>query len=143
MSHSQARNHGLSPGGIDLWYTSVAEVDDPALLDQYRKLITATEAQQADRFVFDKHRHQYLVTRALVRSALSYYYDVPPQEWVFAADKFGKPHVAGPRELPLAFNISHSEGLVICGVADLPLLGVDVERIDRRTEPQSIARRFF
>ncbi len=143
MSDRQVRNHGLPPGGVDLWYTPVAKACDAQLLEAYRSLLTTAESQQAARFVFDKHRHQYLVTRALVRTTLSHYYDVQPEDWVFAPDEFGKPHVVGPIKLPLAFNISHSEGLVICGVADLPLLGVDVERVDRSIQPLTIAKRFF
>jgi 4'-phosphopantetheinyl transferase len=143
MTDSPAQKHDLAPGGIDLWYTPVAKACDRPLLERYRALLAADEAQQARRFVFDKHRHQYLVTRGLVRTALSHYFDIEPRDWVFVKDRFGKPHVAGPIELPLAFNISHSEGLVICGVAALPMLGVDVEHIDRETATLTIAKRFF
>jgi 4'-phosphopantetheinyl transferase len=128
---------------IDLWYTRIATISDPQLLEAYRALLTPEEVQRAQRFVFDRHRDQYLITRALVRTTLSRYADVEPRDWEFQQDRYGKPHVAGPVTLPLAFNLSHTDGLVICGVAAVSMLGVDVERIDRATEALSIARRFF
>ncbi|MDH3719533.1 MAG: 4'-phosphopantetheinyl transferase superfamily protein, partial [Planctomycetota bacterium] len=143
MTDVAAAKHDLPPGGVDLWYTPVEKACDEPLLSRYRALLTVDETQRARRFVFEKHRHQYLVTRGLVRTTLSHYFDVEPCDWVFVQDQFGKPHVAGPIELPLAFNLSHTEGLVICGVAALPMLGVDVERIDRDTETLTIAKRFF
>ncbi len=42
------------------------------------------------------------------------------------------------------FNIAHTDGLVLCGVADPPvdLVGVDVESIHRRTSTE-LAQRYF
>ena len=86
---------------VDLWYTQTAKACDDQLLDEYRRLLTTEELQQSERFVFDKHRRQYLVTRALVRTTLSHYTGIDPRHWVFQPDRYGKPHVAGPVDLAL------------------------------------------
>lgn len=130
-------------GQIDLWVTRPDEVTDPALLDHYRALMTKEEAARAARFVFERDRHQFLVTRALVRTVLSRYADVDPRDWRFGENHFGKPHVTGPEELPVMFNVSHTAGLVVCAVAKSDAVGVDVERTDRDAEHLNIAKRFF
>ena len=47
----------------------------------------------------------------------------------------GKPMVEG-----IHFNLSHTDGLVICAVSDLPV-GCDVEKV--RQAPEGVAERFF
>lgn len=136
---TQTLNHDRT----DLWVTRFDEVVEPALLDEYRALITDNEALRAARFIFERDRQQFLVTRALVRTVLSRYADVDPRDWRFAENQFGKPYVSGPGDLPVAFNLSHTAGLVVCAVAATETIGVDVERMDREVEYLNIAKRFF
>src|SRR6185503_2215825 len=44
---------------------------------------------------------------------------------------------------PLRFNLSNTEGLIACLVADDREIGVDVEDLERRGETVAIADRFF
>ena len=62
----------------------------------------------------------------------------------FAIEKNGKPYVSQPVEARRAFNIAHTDGLVMCGIDSQSddLLGVDVEKLDRRTDP-ALAKRYF
>ena len=134
----------LSDHQIDLWYTPQGVATDRGLLEEYGSLITADEAARQRRFVFDKDREQFLLARALVRSVLSCYADVPPAEWRFGQNDFGKPGIDRPEAPPeLAFNLSHTQGLVVCAVAKAASVGVDVEAIDRDVEHLTIAERFF
>jgi len=134
----------LPPGEAHLWYASPDELKDPALLAQYRSWLAPAERERHDRFRFDKHRHEYLVTRALVRWTLSRYAAVQPGEWKFGANAHGRPHVEAPAVLPrLRFNLSNSLSLVTCLVALDLEIGVDVEEADRPGETVSIADRFF
>jgi 4'-phosphopantetheinyl transferase len=134
----------LSDHQIDLWYTPQGVAADRGLLEEYGSLITADEAARQRRFVFDKDREQFLLARALVRCVLSRYADVPPAEWRFGQNDFGKPAIDRPAPPPqLAFNLSHTQGLVVCAVAKARSVGVDVEAIDRDVEHLTIAERFF
>lgn len=69
---------------------------------------------------------------------------VEPQAIRFDAHLYGKPFVTEPDEAKQPFNVAHTDGLVMCGIGDRQheLIGVDVERLDRRTDPE-LAERYF
>jgi len=129
---------------IDLWFTFPDEISDERLLSRYEQLLTDEERTQWRRFYFARHRHQYLVTRALVRSTLSCYADVSPPDWRFSRNAYGKPEIMpGLTELPIRFNLSHTDGLVLCGVVLRHDLGVDVEYRERKNAALNIAEHYF
>ena len=128
---------------IDLWYTRLDKVAKIGLLDQYHLLIGDEESSRARRFVFEKDREQFLVGRALRRTVLSQYCDVPANDWRFCCDKFGKPEIAGPIQLDIAFNMSHTSGWVVCAVARGSVPGVDVEQLGRTLDYTGVAEKFF
>ncbi|MCG8425027.1 MAG: 4'-phosphopantetheinyl transferase superfamily protein [Proteobacteria bacterium] len=133
------------PGEVHIWYVFYDDLCDPGLLAAYRALLTETERDRHQRFVFERHRHQYLVTRALQRAVLSFYAPVEPGDWRFAAGEYGKPDVCGP-PAPVwpRFNLSNTDGLIACAVSTtLDELGVDVEDTTRKTETVDIADHFF
>jgi 4'-phosphopantetheinyl transferase len=135
----------LTPNDIHLWLTFPAEIaaDDP-LLDTYAKLLDEDEHQRCQRFRFQRLRHQYLITRALVRTTLSRYTAIKPQDWHFSKNDYGRPEIADGAGLPpLRFNLSHADGLIICGVVLGREIGVDVEDTQRRAATMDIADRFF
>ncbi len=130
---------------VDLWFAYDQRVRDTALLARYHTLLSAPEQAQRRRFVFARHRHQYLITRALVRTVLSYYHpSVMPQDWVFVPNEYGKPSAHAPQG-PRAphFNLSHSDELVVMAVCQGYEVGVDVEWLVRKGETVSLADRFF
>jgi 4'-phosphopantetheinyl transferase len=80
----------------------------------------------------------------LVRQALSLYADVPPDAWRFKQGGDGKPEIAGPASVgKLRFNLSHTTGMVVCGVTLDRDIGVDVEDSQRRVRTCELANRFF
>jgi 4'-phosphopantetheinyl transferase len=134
----------LPPGEAHLWYAAPAGLTDPALLAAWRGWLAPAEQQRHQRFHFERHRHEYLVTRALIRSVLSRYAAVQPAEWTFATNDHGRPHIASPAVVPrLRFNLSNCQSLVVCLVALDLEIGVDVEEVDRPGQTVEIADRFF
>jgi len=124
----------LPAGDIHLWLCPHGESGDPSLEATYRALLTPQELQQKDRFHFARDRHRYLLTRVLVRSVLSRYAPIEPQDWRFANGPFGRPRIDGPalEEIRgLDFNLSHTAGLIVLAMARGIELGVDVENIRR------------
>ena len=125
------------PNRIDLWFTFLEDVaagpENSDLLQRYRALLSPPELQAQQRFHFEKDRHRYLVTRALVRTVLSRYAPIAPQDWVFTANAYGKPSVANSAASAqtLSFNVSHTQDLVLVGVTHGAALGVDVESTQR------------
>lgn len=125
----------LGDNEIHLHYVRPDHVTDPGLLKHYECLLTDDERQQLSRFYYQRHKHQFLITRALVRSCLSLYHDVRPADWVFEKNAYDKPHVAGDHTgKPGNFNISHANGMIICGFARKYDIGVDVEDCQRTTQ---------
>ena len=96
---------------------------------QYRELLSPEEAARFARFYRSTDRHRFLVTRALVRTALSRYVAVEPEAWSFSRNSYGRPFAANieAQQFGLSFNISHSHDLVVLAVATGRALGVDVE----------------
>ena len=96
---------------IDLWCAFPAEIVDEALLQEYRGLLSEAEREQQQRFYFAKDRQRYLVTRALVRTVLSRYAPIYPEQWLFATNAYGKPYIANGAGFynSISFNITHSE----------------------------------
>lgn len=112
------------------------------LLNAYRSLLTCSETQKQQRYLFEKDRHNALITRAFIRDLLSYYADVKPADWHFVYGKYDKPEIDNP-PIPLKFNLSHSKDLIICAVTLTDDIGCDVENINRETDVLAIARDNF
>ena len=124
----------LFSNDVHLWFSYPEQISDPGLLDRYESLLSDDELAQMARFYFARHRHQYLITRALIRTSLSTYYQLDPAAWAFDKNGFGKPEISHPDKLvPIRFNISHTDGLVMCGCVRKYDIGVDVEDGHRTT----------
>jgi 4'-phosphopantetheinyl transferase len=128
---------------VHLYFALEDQIREPALLAAYEALLTPEERARKQRYYFDKNRHEYLITRALVRSVLSRYAPVRPAAWTFSANEWGCPAITSPEGKGLRFNLSNTKGLVCCLVAADRDVGVDVEDVEREGETVSIADRFF
>lgn len=129
---------------LDLWLVDQDQLTDPDLLAAYRQLLSPEEVDRHERFLFEVHRHQFLVARALVRGGLSRYADVDPRDWVFEAGPYGRPRIVGPAGVgPLDFNLSHTDGMIALAVGGDLVFGVDVEDTWRKGQTVEIADRFF
>lgn len=133
----------LAPGDVHVWLTTPELLVDPDLLATYAAWMNPDEAARQARFLFERHRHQFLVARALVRSTLSRYAAVEPAKWRFTHNHWGRPDLDPEHGLgDLRFNLSHTDGLVAVAVARGEL-GVDVEDTWRRSHTDQIAEHFF
>ncbi|MGK5093833.1 4'-phosphopantetheinyl transferase superfamily protein [Deltaproteobacteria bacterium TL4] len=134
----------LKPEDLHLWLAFPDEITDPLLLSRYKELMAPEEKAQHQRFYFEKDRHLYLLTRALIRTTLSRYFPLKPEQWIFSRNAYGRSEIVREPGVPhLRFNLSHTAGLVICGITLKQDIGVDVENIERNHEMVSIANRYF
>jgi len=118
---------------IDLWCTYISDITDATLWPRYDALLSAGERARQLRFHFARDQRRYLVTRALVRTVLSRYAPVRPQEWIFSVGPRGRPDICSPRTSPpIEFNIAHSADLVLVGVTSGRTIGIDAEGIATR-----------
>ena len=134
----------LKEDEIHLWWTFPERILDPDILARQLAVLSVAEQQKQQRFVFARHRHQYLVGHALVRDVLSHYFPVAPVMWKFNVNYYGKPFISWPLDCQgLNFNLSHTEGRAVVAVAWQTDIGVDVEFSTSRGNDMGIAKSFF
>ena len=134
----------LPPNKAHVYWVALEEAKDHALIADYHALMAKDESVRHDRLHFEHSRHEFLLTRALVRTTLSRYASVDPKDWEFRNNPYGCPEIAGPEGAPrMRFNLSNTTGLVAMIVAASSDVGVDVEWMNRRTETVRVADRYF
>lgn len=145
LSISDAPESGpLSAREVHVWYVLSDDVSNARVLSRYAAMMSPEERARHDRFVFAKHRHQFVVTRGVVRTLLGRYLAIEPAACAFVANHYGRPAVVpGPSGRRVEFNVSHTNGLVACAIARVPEVGVDVEDIGRALPGCDIAARYF
>lgn len=135
----------LPSGQVDVWVAHPGAIQDHKLLAEYRRLLTPDEKDREQRFYFAADRRRYLITRALVRTSMSRYSSVRPDQWRFVSNAYGRPELIGNDESQkkMSFNIAHTNDLVLCAVSRGVALGVDTESIRPKSALLDIADRFF
>ena len=128
----------LATGQVDVWLTRL-DSKVRRRVERYEALLDESELERRRLFKSEDAALQHLVGRALLRCTLSRYAEVSPPDWRFAANEYGCPTIASPPGAGLAFNSSHTEGLVACAVTRGIAVGVDVERIEQRVEIEALA----
>ena len=132
------------PTAVDAWFARESLLDDPDIAARFEGLLSDREAARRDRMAFDSGRRQQLLARGLQRLVLSKYApEVAPQDWQVVQGARGRPELAPPFEATgLFFNVAHTAGMVALAIGRVPLIGIDVEPLDRRV-PLHVAPRYF
>lgn len=130
---------------VELWLAECDATISSELQDAYLQLMSSSERARLTRFYFAHDRRRYLITRGLVRTVLSRYIDLSPDAWVFGANAYGRPTIenAEARAAGLSFNLSHTNDLIVLGIANNRGLGVDVENISVRKAALDVAAKYF
>lgn len=143
MTHwlSPPQEFKLSLNQVDIWQADL-EVS-PQQLEQFQLTLSGDEQQRAQRFRFERDRHQYVAARGILRSLLGQYLGVHPAQLQFNYSNKGKPTLSTAHSTQLIqFNISHSHQKALYGITLNRRVGIDLEYI-RPVEVLSLAQRFF
>jgi 4'-phosphopantetheinyl transferase len=121
------------------------ELDLPeSQLQQFVKLLSEDEVARAERLYFQQHRQRFIAGRGILRTILGRYLNVTPQELEFSYEAFGKPVLADKfSDSKIWFNLSHCQGMALCGVSFDRQIGVDLEYIRPVTDVLVLAQQFF
>lgn len=126
---------------MKLWWIrpETFEATDAALA-----LLDPNERRQHQRFIPPAKRHEYLVTRILLRTVLGQILCVEPASLQFVRNEWNRPALA-PESMasPIHFNISHTDGLIVCLVSPEQQVGVDTELFTRAPTLLNLAPRVF
>lgn len=132
----------LSGNRIDVWLTSVA--DEERLIPVLTGMLSEDERERFRHLSSDVKRHHSLIVRSVLRLVLARYLPIRPEDFVFASSPDKKPALAGAgAESGLRYNLSHSHGLLLCGITAGAEIGVDIEKMRPGYTFDKIARRHF
>jgi 4'-phosphopantetheinyl transferase len=107
------------------------------------ELLDHAEQQRAHLFKFSRDHDLYVSAHAFLRQVLSRYAPVSPQDWRFLANAYGKPAIADQEYQWLHFNLSHTQGMVACAVANQRQVGVDIEHGNRQIDVAILSQYVF
>lgn len=107
------------------------------------KILDALEHRRAQSFKFDKDRALYVAAHVFLRQVLSRYANIPPKDWQFVNNIYGKPAITNSGYEWLQFNLSHTQDRVACAVTRNRAVGVDVEQHKRLDDLRSLCHYAF
>ena len=127
-------------GWIDVWLSSTRLAEEQVAA--YGASLSDSERARAGKMALASKRQEFVVARGLLRQMLSRVAGLAAAErgLEFQQDGRGKPGLAG---VPIAFNLSHSQGLALAALTIGGNIGVDLEKIRPEGDWQALARRFF
>jgi 4'-phosphopantetheinyl transferase len=114
----------LAPDEIHIWFVPLNQ--NPTRIPELKGILSAEERARADRFHFEKDRHQFIESRAALRHILSQYLKVEPESLTYSLTGHGKP---GLSNSDVRFNLSRRDGLALIALAKGREIGVDVELV--------------
>ncbi|UMR29429.1 hypothetical protein MJ904_20505 [Massilia sp. MB5] len=108
------------PPGVDLWCSGWQVLGD-SVRQGCAAALSAEERDRMKGFLIPGAADQFLLARALLRTALSHYTGLPAAGWRFRTGEHGKPYLCGPAHggPALHFNLSHCNGMVVCAVTTI------------------------
>ena len=115
-----------------------------AKLKHLYPLLSPAEKERSEQFKHFKQRKNYIASHGFLHTVLSYYIDTAAEDIRFSMEEKGKPFIlAEQNNQQIQFNLSHSGNLALLAVCRTHPVGIDIECIDRKSDYQGIARRFF
>ncbi|HEY9762220.1 MAG TPA: 4'-phosphopantetheinyl transferase superfamily protein [Trichocoleus sp.] len=129
----------LEPGHIHIWQFHLPQIQK--YLDDWVAYLCPEECDRMARFVFERDRIKYGLSRGGLRQLLGRYVEQDPASLDFEYEAKGKPHLyLNGKRHPLQFNLSHSGDWVVYGVSCDRPLGIDIEQIRPLRNLHSLAQ---
>jgi 4'-phosphopantetheinyl transferase len=126
----------LEPGEVSVWRIDVRECEDAEWL---ASSLVADERARAERFRHRMAREHFVAGRGALRQLLGALLHMEPSRVPLVAAASGKLSCPGGP----GFSVAHSGGLVLVALAMGAEVGVDVERIEARTNLAQVVSRMF
>lgn len=119
-------------------------LDDPPVTHaELVSTLSPDEKERASRQRHERDRRHMEAARGLLRRLLGAYTGTPAAQLEFALGERGKPRLHQPSTLGIEFNLSHSGGYALLGIAAGHALGVDLELVRPVDDLEQIARSNF
>lgn len=105
-------------------------------------LLSPDECERANRFHFPIHRQRFIAARSMLRTLISLYTAVKPEDVIFSYNENKKPFLEAPQYNQLQFNLSHSDNMAVYAFTVKHAVGIDIEKMEEDYN-QNVAQRFF
>jgi 4'-phosphopantetheinyl transferase len=141
MWNSPPKQLKLSDNDIHVWRADLNLL--PEQIEALAAILSADESDRANRFRFEKDRNRFIAARAILRSLLATYLNLPPSQLEFIYGDRGKPSLSVATPGNLSFNLSHSKGLALYAITRTSSIGIDLEYLRNLSDALQLAKRFF
>lgn len=131
----------MAAANLHIYCCRIADVDCTQLA-RYEILLDADERRRLALFQVAEIRNEFLISRALLRTALAAHLHTESHALQFVRNADGKPQLAPPFA-NWHFNLSHCSVWVALAISNAGPVGVDIESHARRNNLAAIAGRFF
>ncbi|SPD72742.1 conserved hypothetical protein [uncultured Desulfobacterium sp.] len=131
----------LEKNNVHVWRMSLDI--DLKRLESFMRILADDERARAQRIRIENVKSHYVAARGFLRTILSAYTSRPPEDLEFQYNQYGKPSLSGSDLKGISFNMSHSHGSALYGIALERNLGVDIEKVRENMPHIKIAERFF
>lgn len=101
-------------------------------IQMYKNILDLEEQRTYQRYLVDFKKIEFVLGRALLKALIGKSLHISPQEVYFTKNKYGKLSLnigSTPDQLPIYFNLSHTDGMIVCCLTHAAEIGVDVEKI--------------
>ena len=141
-----AASHAIAlppiPRGIKLWWITLDRPENEVV--ELARTLSRDEIARAGRFGTEPLRQRWIVGRSALRLLLGEVLGVAPSAVALVRGRRGRPELQEPS---LDFNVSHTCGMALIGIADaLPAgmrIGVDVEHAQRQINADGLSLKFL
>jgi 4'-phosphopantetheinyl transferase len=106
----------------------------------FDRVLSDDEQLRASKYVVDKPRHNFIITRGLLRLLLSNNLNCNPETILFKKNNHGKPFI---KNSSVFFNVSHSGDYCVIALSRRSEIGIDIEVNNTTINKLAIIKRFF
>ena len=106
--------------------------------------LSKDECERAARLKIEEKKKQFVIVRSVLRKLLSNTLGKSSKAIIFSYGQHKKPYIEEKyNNKSIEFNISHSENYALIAITLDNKVGVDIEKINREIDYQSLSHRFF
>jgi 4'-phosphopantetheinyl transferase len=131
----------LSNNDVHVWRASLEQ--PVAQIQKLAQTLSEDERVRAERFYLERDRKHFTVGRGLLRTILSHYLKIEPDQLRFCYGPRGKPALVPSNHSTLQFNLSHSQGIAVYAITRDRQIGIDLEYMRPTSDIEQLAKRFF
>ena len=126
----------------EIWRADIRRVPIAEISNQLTPVLSASEHVRLAGLTRAHRRAEYLLSRAMIRSALSKHYRRALGYWQLQETQNAPPTLLNPIGESLYLSLSHSAQCVMLAISEQPV-GLDVEQIQADRPHKEIAKRVF